>query len=93
MIAQGEFAAAFQVKKWWQILKKSIWGYVLTGLIVGGATYIIVFISQLMTFTIVLACLTPIVTGIFSMYLQLVSNVLYAQAYVMGVDRVADSNA
>ena len=92
MIAKGEFAAAFQVKGWWPIFKKSIWVFVTVALILNGFSYLIAFVGQFLVLTFFLACLYPFLIGFATMYTTTTFSSLYAQAYVLGIDRLAESD-
>ena len=92
MIAKGEFAAAFQIKAWWPILKKSFWGFVIATLILKGFSYLIAFAGQFLILTFFLACLYPFLIGFAAIYIAMVFSALYAQAYVEGAEKMAESS-
>jgi len=86
LVAKDRFSAAFQIGELWAIFKANAGGFVLTWLIVTAATIGIAFVSQFVMFTVVLCVIYPLVIAAGSVYIALVSYVLYAQAYVEAVD-------
>ncbi len=93
MIAKGEFAAAFRFKEWWPVFKKNFWGFVIAMLILQGFSYLIAFVGQFLLLTFFLACLYPFLIGFAAIYIAMVFSALYAQAYVEGVEKMADPSA
>jgi hypothetical protein len=89
MVAKGEFSAAFRVREWWPIFRANLGGFVLVFAIALGANYLASFAVNLLALTIVLFVCLPFIMMTVFMYTTLVSYVLYAQAYVEGVERLA----
>lgn len=89
MIAQDDFAAGFQVKKWWPIFKKNWAGF----LVALGILYTMMlatsFAMQIIMITFVLICLLPFFLPVLSMYYLLVQYVTFAQAYREGREHLA----
>ena len=89
MIARNEFYAAFRIREWWPILRNNLGGYVLTYLLVFGASYAMGFAIQILIFTIVLCITVPFLWLAFYSYILVICGVLFAQAYNEGVERNA----
>ncbi len=85
MVAKDEFAAAFRVKEWWPILRKNIVGYILSIVLVTGVYWLVSFASQLLILTIVLCVVYPLALTFATIYVCIIGAVLFAQAYVEGV--------
>ena len=83
-VAQGTFQAAFDVKGWWQIFRKSLAQFLLSYLLVMAASMVLTFVMQIAMMTIVLLCLFPFLMAGYAAYLMLVMNTLFAQAYAAG---------
>jgi hypothetical protein len=85
MVATGEFTAAFRVGEWWPVLRKNLAGYLIAFVILGGASWIANFISQLFIFTIVLCVVYPVFLFFAYTYISVVGAAMFAQAYVEGL--------
>jgi hypothetical protein len=83
-VAQGTFQAAFDVKGWWQVFRKSLAQFLLSYLVVLAASMVLTFVLQIAMMTIVLLCLFPFLMAGYAAYLMLVMNTLFAQAYTAG---------
>lgn len=83
-VAQGTFQAAFDVKGWWQVFRKSLVQFLLSYLLVMAASMVLTFVMQIAMLTIVLMCLFPFLMAGYAAYLMLVMNTLFAQAYAAG---------
>ena len=86
MIAKDEFLAAFRIREWWPILRKNIGGYLMTYLLIFGVSYAIVFVFQILVFTIVLCITVPFLMVPVYSYFGLINGALFAQAYNEGVE-------
>ena len=82
--AKRSFAAAFEFKEWWQIFRAAIGPFVIAYAVMLIASFILAFAIQIAMITIVLICIIPLLMIPYSVYLMLVSNALYAQAYAKG---------
>jgi len=87
MIAKDEFRAAFRVREWWPILRVNIGGYLLTFILIFGASYAITLAIQILVFTIILCITVPFLMLAIYPYLLVISSALFAQAYNDGVER------
>ena len=88
LAAKDRFAAAFRFGELWAIFKANAGGFILAWLIVYAATIGIVFISQLVMYTVVLCIIYPLVIAAGSVYIALVSYALFAQAYVLAQEKI-----
>ena len=82
--ARRSFNAAFEFKEWWQIFRAAIGQFLLAYVVVLIASFLLAFVVQIAMITIVLICIVPFLMIPYSVYLMLVSNALYAQAYARG---------
>ena len=82
--AKRSFAAAFEFKEWWQIFRAAIGQFLIAYAVVLISSFILAFAIQIAMITIVLICIIPLLMIPYSVYLMLVSNALYAQAYAKG---------
>jgi hypothetical protein len=82
--AKRSFQAAFEFKEWWQIFRAAIGQFLIVYVILMIASFIFALAIQILTITIVLMCIVPLLMIPYSVYLMLVSNTLYAQAYAKG---------
>ena len=85
MVATDSFKAAFQVREWWSIFKVNFGGYILAYIIVMGISMATSFVMQFLMMTVVLCIVIPILLPVVFAYNGVISNVLYAQAYMDGV--------
>lgn len=92
MVAKDEFGAAFHFKEMWPIFRKNVAGYLIAFVLVMGLYWVVMMVSQVLVFTVILCCLYPIVALAAQVYLMLVGSVLFAQAYLEGVDNSADES-
>lgn len=86
LVAKDRFSAAFRLGELWAIFKANAGGFILTWLIVYAASIAIVFVSQILMYTVVLCILYPLVIAAGSVYLAVASYALYAEAYVEAVE-------
>jgi len=80
------FAAAFQFKEWWQIFRKGLGQFILGYAIIMILSFVFTFVIQIALITIVLMCIVPLIMIPYTAYLSLITNALFAQAYVAGRD-------
>jgi hypothetical protein len=85
VVAKNEVAALFRIHEWWPIFRANLIGFVHAYFIMMGTWYVAIFILQLLNATIVLCCFFPFVLSVFGGYLTVVSDALYAQTYLIGV--------
>lgn len=89
VVAKDEFMAAFRVGEWWKIFRANTSGFLISYLIVIGSILLMNFATQILNMTVILCCLTPFISGAFSFYLMTVANVLFGQAYRIGVQNLS----
>ena len=86
VVANRSFAAAFAFKEWWPILRKGLGQFILGYVVVLALSFVFTFVIQIALITIVLMCIVPFIMIPYSAYLMLLTNTLFAQAYVAGRD-------
>jgi len=86
VVAKNSFAAAFQIKEWFPIFRKALGQFILGYLMIMVASFVFMFIIQFAMITIILICIVPFLMIPYIAYLSIVSNVIYAQAYMTGLD-------
>lgn len=91
--AHNSFAAGFQVREWWKILKANPGGFVLSLVLAGGLYMLLVLAIQIVYMTIILCILVPFLLAFAGAYLGIVVSVLFAQAYREGVDKLESQAA
>jgi len=82
--ARNSFNAAFEFREWWQIFRTAIAQFVLAYAIIMVASFVFAMIMQIAIVTIILMCIVPFLMIPYSVYLMLITNTLYAQAYAKG---------
>jgi len=82
--AKRSFRAAFEFREWWQIFRAAIGQFLLAYVMILVASVILALVIQVAMITIVLICIVPFLMIPYTVYLMLVSNALYAQAYAKG---------
>lgn len=90
-VDQGDFAAGFRVRDWWQIFEKNWGGFVVALAIFYGLMMVTSLLMQFLMFTMILACLFPLLLPVLSMYYSLIQYTAFAQAYKEGKDRLSVS--
>ena len=86
VVTNRSFAAAFEFKEWWPILRKGLGQFILGYVIVFAMSFVFTFVIQIALITIVLMCIVPLIMIPYSAYLMLITNTLFAQAYAAGRD-------
>jgi hypothetical protein len=87
MVAMDSFAAAFRVSEWWPVLRANLVGFIISWLLTMAFSYIVALAYQLLTITVVLCCLAPVVSFLATFYQSLIIYALFAIAYREGQDR------
>ena len=82
--AKNSFSAAFEFKEWWQIFRAAVGPFLIAYAVMMVSSFILAMVMQIAMITIVLMCIVPFLMIPYSVYLMLVSNALYAQAYAKG---------
>lgn len=78
IVASNSFAAGFNFKEWFPIFRKGLGNFILS--------YVFMIVIQFAMITIILMCIVPFLMVPYSAYLTLVTNTIYSQAYVTGLD-------
>ncbi len=81
MLVKESFGALFQVNAWWRVLRANLGGYLVALFLIGGLYYAMVLVSSLALYTIVLACLFPLVLVALMPYMSLFAARLFGQVY------------
>jgi hypothetical protein len=82
--AKRSFSAAFEFREWWLIFRAAIGQFLISYVVVLAASFIFALVIQIAMITILLICIVPFLMIPYTVYLMLVSNALYAQAYAKG---------
>jgi uncharacterized protein DUF4013 len=85
-VANNSFSAGLNFKEWFAIFRKGFANFLLGYVFIMVVSFVFVFVLQFAMITIILICLVPFIMIPYSTYLVLVSNTIYAQAYVLGRD-------
>lgn len=83
-VTKQSFQASLQIKEWAPILRKGLSAFLLAYAVMMAASFILTFALQIAMITVILLCILPFLTMGLSAYLSLITNVLFAQAYVTG---------
>lgn len=86
VITKSSFTAGFELREWWQILRKGVGQFILAYVVTIVISFVLAFIVQIAMLTIVLMCIVPFLVIPYSAYIVLITNVLFAQAYAAGRD-------
>ena len=84
-----DFSAAFRFIQVWEIFKANWSGFLVSFLILIGASMILYYASYFLVITVVLCCLYPFVISGISAYLGFVGAALFGEAYRLGLDRIS----
>jgi len=85
-VASNSFAAGFNFKEWFPIFRKGLGNFILSYVFVMVISFVFMFVIQFAMITIILMCIVPFLMIPYSAYLTLVTNTIYSQAYVAGLD-------
>jgi hypothetical protein len=88
VIAKDDFSAAFKIKEWWNIFRANLWGFFISYLLILGLFFVLNFVYQILSMTIVLCCLAPFIFFPGSFYIMTTTGVLFGQAYRDGVQNL-----
>lgn len=80
------FASGFEFKEWWPIFRKSLGQFLIAYALSFVVSFAFIIIMQIAMMTIVLMCIVPFIMIPYSVYLMMVSNALFAKAYLAGQD-------
>jgi hypothetical protein len=87
MVARDSFAAGFRISEWWPIMRANLVGFMISWLLVMAFSYLVALAYQLLTATVILCCLAPVIAFLVSFYQSLMIYALFAIAYREGLDR------
>lgn len=88
-VTKNEFAAGFRFRKWWGIFRANLGGFIAAFAIFYALSMLLGVVIQIMVATLILACLLPFVIPAVSMYSMLMKYAMFAQAYKVGMDKLA----
>ncbi len=80
-VAEDRLGAAFQVRRWWAVLKERRWEYAIAWLLLFGLMGIMWFAVMLLYYSLCLCWLIPIAIVPVSFYVTLVAGVLFAMVW------------
>ena len=89
VVTKRSFESAFRFKEWWAILRKGLGQFLVAYVIIMVLSFIFIIVMQFAMITIVLMCILPFIMIPYTAYLLLITNTLYAQAYVAGSEMPA----
>lgn len=88
VVAEDDFSAAFRFREWWSIFRANLSGFAITYLIVVGLFFILNFVNQILSMTIILCCLLPFIMIPATFYIMTATSVLFGQAYREGIQNL-----
>ena len=84
-----DFSAAFHLGQIWEIFKANWSGFLVSFLILIGASMILYYASYFLVITVFLCCLYPFVISGIAAYLGFVGAALFGEAYRLVLDRIS----
>jgi len=81
VVAGEKIAAVFNVRGWWQILRRDFWGYLVGYALMLGLLYILAFVGQIMYFSVVLICLLPVFAQVVLLYFGSTSSAVFGYVH------------
>ncbi|MBI5953884.1 MAG: DUF4013 domain-containing protein [Chloroflexi bacterium] len=90
-VEKNEFAAGFRFREWWGILRANLGGFIVALVIVYVASMALTIVMQILMATIILSCLLPFFVPAITTYTTLVMYAMFAQAYKVGRDKLAET--
>lgn len=82
-----QFSAGFRFSEWWPILRKNLGGFVLVLVTTYVLSIVLSIGMQVLYFTIICACLLPILMPAYLFYMLLITEPMSAQAYQEGREK------
>ena len=79
--ASGDFAAAFRLRRLWEVIRADRWGYFVAWVVLFGLGAIAYVATMLVYYSGVLCCLAPLAMAPVAFYLWLVGAALFGQVY------------
>jgi hypothetical protein len=89
VVEKDDFAAGFRFREWWPIFRANISGFIAALAISYIVSFAFTIVFQILSITIILACLTFFLLPLMTVYLPLVLYVTIAQAYRDGKVKLA----
>lgn len=87
MLATGRFAAAFDLRAWWPLVRRNFGGWLVGFAVLFGVNLVLGMILNVVFFTVVLCALLPFLGPLVQAYLVWVGAALFADAYRVGLER------
>jgi len=88
LAAHSSFAAAFHIRSWWAIFRRSFWDFLTATVVLFGLVGLLSLVYNAFIFTFILCWLAPFVLIALMTYASLVYFALVAQAYRAGMQRL-----
>jgi hypothetical protein len=85
---QGKFAAAFHINEWWQVARANFTDFLIAYAIILVFSILSGIIMQLLSLTVILCLLIPILQSMVTVYSLLIYTSLFAQAYRTGLEKI-----
>jgi len=88
VVEKDEFAAGFRIREWWPIFRANLSGFIAALAVFYLATMALSFVTQIISATLILACLLPFLLPAVTMYSVLIMYTTIAQAYKTGKEKL-----
>jgi hypothetical protein len=82
----GEFSAGLRLPEWWPIFKANLGGFLLVYLITFALYILATLLASVLYLSVVLICLSPLISGGLAGFYLLISHTWHARAYRDGMD-------
>jgi len=80
-IAREDLGAAFRPLEWWPVLRSRAASYLLIAVIMTACSLVVRLLAQMLSVSVILCCLVPLIVSPLRVYFGVVSSLLYARAY------------
>jgi hypothetical protein len=91
VVEKDEFAAGFRVREWWPLLRANLKGFIAAFGVYYLSTMALMFATQIIGATLILACLLPFLFPVITMYITLIMYTTIAQAYKLAKEKLAQA--
>lgn len=81
MVAHDSLGSAFEFGQVWQLARVGFSNYLMALIVSYGASYLISMLTMGLAYTLILACLLPIIWGFSAFYAQALMGALFGAAY------------
>jgi hypothetical protein len=88
IVAKDKMTAIFHIREWWKIYIANFPGFILAYFIPMTIMYVLSFSINILSMTIILGFLIPFIFPVITLLFFLIGNSMYAQAYVVGLQRL-----